>query len=117
MANMIDITQNNFDEIIAKHSLIVFDFWAQWCAPCQTFTTVIEEVSKDYSDFVFGKIDIDSNPELAEEFHVRSVPAVMIMRDNVIVFAESGAMPASNLRDLLDQTKSLTPDQLTKNTE
>lgn len=110
--NIIKVTQDNFDDIVAKHDLLLIDFAAKWCAPCKSFEKVIMQVAEEYPEFAFGTIDIDDEKALAEEFKIRSVPSVMILRNKVIVYAESGALSANNLMDLLNQTKELDPADL-----
>src|SRR3990167_9650361 len=106
------VTAVSFDEIIAQHALVLIDFGATWCAPCQTFAKVLEAVMPEYPDVYFGAVDIDAEKELAQNFAVTSVPFVMIVRDQVVVYAESGLLPASALRELLDQARALTKEQL-----
>ena len=110
--NMVGLTEKNFDKAVEEHSLLVIDFWAEWCGPCKSFTKVLKGIAPKYPDFVFGSVNIDVEKELAEEFHVQSIPALMIIRDQVVVFAESGALSASVLGQLLDQTKTLDPKEL-----
>lgn len=112
--NIIQLTQQNFDEVVEKHNFLVIDFWAKWCVPCRSFSKVVEKVAEQYPEFVFGTVDIDVEKELAEEFNIRSVPSIMILRDKVIIFAESGALTASSLIDLLKQTKALKSEDLKK---
>lgn len=109
---IIAITEKNFDEMVEKHDFLVIDFWATWCAPCKSFTKVIENVSEKYPEFTFGSIDIDKEKALAEEFKIRSIPAIMILRNKVVVYAESGALSDSSLSDLLEQAKALDPADL-----
>lgn len=112
MENVVEITEKNFDETIEKHSLLLIDFWAEWCGPCQSFQQVLEQVAPEYPDFVFASVNIDNEKTLAEEFNIRSIPSVMIMKNQVIVYAEPGAMNASNLKALLDQAKVIDPSEL-----
>ena len=114
MDNIIELTHANFDDLLAKHELVLIDFWAEWCAPCKDFTKVIEKISPDYPEFMFGSINIEDEKELTEEFNIRSVPAVMILRDSVCVYADSGSLNPENLRELLDKTKDLDPEELAK---
>ncbi len=109
--NMIELTDQNFDEAVEKHNLLVIDFWAEWCGPCKAFTKVLEELAPRYPDFVFGNVDIEAEKALAEEFQIQSIPALMIIRDKVVVFAESGALSASVMGQLLDETKVLDPKE------
>lgn len=110
--NIIALNQQNFDETITKHETVLIDFWAKWCVPCRSFSQVIEQVAKQYPDIIFGSIDIDEQQELSEEFAIKSVPTILIIRHQVVVFAESGALNASGLVELLEQTQRLSPQQL-----
>ncbi|WP_423062802.1 thioredoxin family protein [Candidiatus Paracoxiella cheracis] len=110
--NLIKLTHKNFDDVIAKHDLIVIDFGAQWCAPCRSFEKVISQVAEQYPDVMFGNVDIDAEKDLAQEFHILSVPSVMILRDRVIVFAESGAMTGTVLSKLIRQAQAIDPKTL-----
>lgn len=105
--NIVEITHQNFDDVVANHELLLIDFSAQWCAPCKSFAKIIAEVAKKYPDVTFATVDIDEESELAEDFRIRSVPYVMILRNRVVVFAESGALSANSLMDLLEQAKAL----------
>jgi len=110
--NIVELTEKNFDEALEKHNLLVIDFWAEWCGPCKSFTKVLEEIAPKFPEFVFGSVNIDVEKELAEEFDVQSIPALMIIRNKVVVFAESGALPASVMTQLLDEAKGLDPSKL-----
>ena len=112
MDNIIEVTSKNFDEVAGEHEVLLLDFWAEWCGPCKSFAEVIKQVAPDYPDVTFGSIDIEKESDLAEEFQVRSVPAVMIMRREVVVYADAGALTATSLRELLNQAKSLDPEKL-----
>jgi len=114
MSNIIEITGKEFDDTVAANQYLLIDFWAKWCAPCKDFTKVVEEVAPDYPEFVFAAVDIETEKELAQEFNIRSIPAVMILKNQVIVYADSGLLPANSLRELLDKAKALDTDQLSK---
>src|SRR3989338_6317295 len=109
---ILELNEDNFDQIIHGNDLVVLDFWAEWCAPCKSFSKVIQKIEKEYPDVVFGSIDIDAEVGLAEEFQVQSVPLVMILRDAVVVYGEAGALAPGNLRDLIDQAKAIDPGEL-----
>jgi thioredoxin 1 len=111
---IITITEQNFDSVVAEHDLLVVDFWAPWCAPCQTFNAIVDKLDEELVDISFAKINIDEQPELAKEFDVQSVPAVMILRTQTVVFAQSGLLPADALRELIDQASKLDPAELKK---
>ena len=112
MMSSIELTHENFDDVIEKNEFLLIDFGAEWCAPCKSFNKVIEKVAQQYPEVVFASVDIDAEKALADEFNVKSVPSVMILRNKVVVFAESGALSAASLTDLLEQTKALDPEEL-----
>lgn len=106
-ANIMALNQQNFDEVVNKHPLVLVDFWAKWCVPCRSFTQVIEQVAPRYPSVIFANVDIDEQKGLAEEFAVKSVPSVMIIRNKTVVYAESGSLSIGNLIELLDQAQKL----------
>jgi len=109
---VVELTEKNFDQIIKENEFILLDFWAEWCGPCKVFHQVVEEIAPRYPEFFFGTINIEEESKLAEEFNIQSVPSVMILRNQVIVYADSGALPATALADLLDQAKVIDPKNL-----
>ncbi len=100
----------DFDHFIASHPLVVIEFSAAWCAPCQDFKQVLLTLQPEFPDFQFATVDIDSETELAQEFEVRSVPATLIIKEGTIVSAESGALSATVFRDLLTQARAMIAD-------
>lgn len=101
------LTEDAFDNALELHETIVVDFWAEWCGPCKIFGKVMSEVERDYKDVFFASVNVAIEKALAEEFAVRSIPFVMIIKNRTIVYAESGALSAVALRELLDQTRTI----------
>jgi thioredoxin 1 len=100
---IVELTDQNFEETITKHDIVVVDFWAGWCAPCRSFAPIYETTSEKYPDVVFGKVDTEAQTELAERFDIRSIPTLMLVREKVILYSRPGAVPAKALEDLLDR--------------
>ena len=101
------LTSQNFQEQVEKPGILVIDWWATWCGPCRAFAPIYEKASDKYTDVVFGKIDTDAEQELAAAFEIRSIPTLMVFRDQVLVFARPGMIPGAALEDLVDKVKAL----------
>lgn len=114
---IITLTKDNFDQTVAANDFVIVDFWAKWCQPCKGFSKIIAAAAEKYKDVVFGSVDIEAEPELANDFNVRSVPLILVLRESVIVFAESGALPASALETLIQQAKALDMKEIRKRIE
>lgn len=108
----VKLTKENFDKTIEDNSIIVLDFWAQWCGPCRAFGPTFEAASEKHTDIVFGKINTDEEQELAAAFGIRGIPAVAVFRDKIPLFMQSGALPASALDSLIEKVRSLDMDEV-----
>ncbi len=113
MATM-ELTKENFDRTVSENDFILIDFWASWCGPCRQFAPVYEEASERHDDLVFAKVDTEAQQELAAAFDIRSIPTLMIVRENVAVFAQPGALPESALEDVIGQARALDMDEVRK---
>ncbi|HSZ81729.1 MAG TPA: thioredoxin [Polyangia bacterium] len=103
----VTLTAQNFQEHVEKPGILLIDWWATWCGPCRAFAPIYEKAADKYADVVFGKIDTDAEQELAATFEIRSIPTLMIFRDQVLVFARPGMMPGPALDDLVAKVKAL----------
>jgi len=103
----VDVTKENFEEIVTKNSMVILDFWAAWCGPCKAFAPAFEAASEKYPDVVFGKINTEEQQELAGHFQIRSIPNVMLFRDQIVLFSQPGAMPAPGIDSVIEQAKAL----------
>jgi len=103
MAKAIEITDSNFEEIIKSDQPILVDFWAEWCGPCKMIGPVVEEIAGDYEGkAVVGKVDVDSNPNVAAKFGIRSIPTLLFFKNGEIVDKQVGAVPKTVLAQKLD---------------
>jgi len=113
--SILDLTKKNFDKTIEENAIVVIDYWAEWCGPCKAFEPTFASVAEQHKDVLFAKVNIEEQPELAADFNIRSIPNIMVLRESIAVFSQSGSMPASALSDLIDQAKSLDMEDVRKN--
>ena len=103
----IDITAKTFEETIEKNDIVIVDFWAEWCGPCKNFSPIYEDVSKKHEDIIFGKIDTETEQELAGHFQIRSIPTLMIFREQVVLFSQPGMLNAQQLEEVIGKIKDI----------
>ncbi len=108
----VELTRENFESTVTDNPFVVVDFWAPWCGPCRTFAPTYEKVSADHDDIVFAKVNTQDEQDLAGEFGIRSIPTLMIFRDQVIIFSQPGALPENALRDLIAKAGELDMDEV-----
>jgi thioredoxin 1 len=108
----IELTSDNFNDIVTGSGTIMIDFWAEWCGPCRMFAPVFEKASERYQDIVFGKVDTEEQIELAQAFDIASIPTLMVIRDGVVLYAEAGALPAPMLEELIGKVQDIDMDQV-----
>ena len=103
MSNIIDASMQDFKKIITDESIVVVDFWAPWCGPCRMVSPLIDQLAEEHDEYVFGKINVDEEGELAEAFGIMSIPTLVVLRGGEIVRRESGSRPKSQILALLEE--------------
>lgn len=108
----IELTKDNFEQTIEGNDFVIVDFWASWCGPCKRFAPTFEAVSDDHPNIVFAKVNTEEQQELAAWFQIRSIPTLMIFRDQIAIFSQPGALPESAFRSLVEQASQVDMDDV-----
>ncbi|MFE1288933.1 thioredoxin [Streptomyces sp. NPDC058751] len=112
MSSTVELTKENFDQTVTDNEFVLIDFWAEWCGPCRQFAPVYEKAAEANPDLVFAKVDTEAQPELAAAFDIRSIPTLMIVRDQVAIFAQPGALRSTDLTEVIEWARKQNMDEV-----
>ena len=104
---VVELTKENFEQTITGNGFVIVDFWAPWCGPCRSFAPTYEEVSGEHPEIVFAKVNTEEQQEIAAHFQIRSIPTLMIFRDQIIIFSQPGALPKNAFKQLVEKASNL----------
>ena len=111
---VVELTKDNFEQVVTTNGTVIIDYWAPWCGPCRGFAPVFEKVAEKNPDIVFAKVNTDEEQELAAHFQIRSIPTLMVFRDQIIVFSQPGALPQGAFEQVVEKAKSLDMNEVRK---
>ena len=106
----LELNSDNFQQTINDNANVIVDFWAPWCAPCRAFAPTFEAASEKQPGIVFAKVNTEEQQDIAAAFNIRSIPTLMVFRDQIIIYSEAGSLPASAFDQLIAQAMALDMD-------
>ena len=109
---VMELTKDNFEQVVTSNGTVIVDYWAPWCGPCRGFAPVFEKVAEKNPDIVFAKVNTDEEQEIAAHFNIRSIPTLMVFREQIIVFSQPGALPQGAFEQVVEKAKALDMDEV-----
>jgi thioredoxin 1 len=108
----LELNSDNFNDTIQGNNIVIIDFWAEWCGPCKSFAPTFEMASENHADVVFAKVNTEEQTELGQACQIRSIPTLMLFREQILLFNQAGALAPAQLEDIIEKVKELDMDQV-----
>lgn len=105
-----ELDDKNIENTISNNSIVLIDFWAEWCGPCKRFAPVFEAAAQKNADLIFAKVDTDKQKEIAASFEIKSIPTLAIFKDQTLIYHEAGALLEEALDEIIGQVRKLDMD-------
>jgi thioredoxin 1 len=112
MSKVVELTKENFEQVIDENDTVIVDFWAPWCGPCRAFAPTFSAVAEENEGIVFAKVNTEEQPELGATFGIRSIPTLMAFREKIIVFQQAGALPRGPFTELVQKIGELDMEEV-----
>jgi len=109
---VVELNRDNFETTITENAYVIVDFWAPWCGPCRSFAPTFEKVSEEHPEIVFAKVNTEDEHEIAAHFQIRSIPTLMIFRDQIIIYSQPGALPESMFKEIVQKAGELDMEEV-----
>jgi thioredoxin 1 len=106
MSTVVEVTADNFDQLLNEKDLVILDFWAEWCGPCKSFSPIFAEQAKQHPEILFGSINVEEQQDLAREFDIRSIPFLMILKERTLIYGAAGALSGAEFDELIRNASS-----------
>ena len=95
------VSKNNFDSVRTSEKPVLLDFYADWCGPCRMVSPIVEEIAAENPQYLIGKINVDQEPELAQKFHIMSIPTLVVIKNGNVISQSAGARPKADILAML----------------
>jgi len=102
-----NLTMDKFETTIENNSIVLIDFWAEWCGPCKMFGPIFEKASEKHADVAFTKCNTEEEQDLAGHFGIQSIPTLAVFREKILLFMQPGALPEAAIEDIISRIKGL----------
>ena len=100
--SVLNVNKENFDSVKNSSKAVLLDFYADWCGPCRMVSPIVEEIAAENPQYLIGKINVDKEPELAQQFKVLSIPTLAVIKNGAVINRSVGARPKTEILAMLE---------------